>query len=310
MNGYLGRDKLWNEQIWSEIDKAVREEVGRIRVAQKVFPSTVVNNVLPVSTNRAVAFGVGAAPAVPPVPGVDQFQPFFEISSEFVLTQAQVDREENAHLAPSRARLAASAIANAEDTLLFLGPGSIPPLIPPAGAVIVTNQLAVPAGFFAEADNYPLFTGVPGAGPGVLGAILNAVANGIAALNARAQPGPYALFLAPVRYAQTFAPAPPALLQTPADQINHVVIGGFYMVNSLAIPNVAPLLAALPVPQPNPDIGILVSLGGEPAKIILGTDAITAFTFTDPLGTYHFRVFERIQMVVQDGRAFQMLTFP
>jgi uncharacterized linocin/CFP29 family protein len=139
---------------------------------------------------------------------------------------------------------------------------------------------------------------------------LAAVAVGIAALNGRAQPGPYALLLSPDRYAQTYGPAAPGLLQTPGDQINHVVTGGFYMANSLAIPNVAPLLAALPVPPPNPDIGILVSLGGEPAKIILGTDPITAFTNTDPQGNYHFRVFERIQMVVQDGRAFQMLTFP
>ena len=52
MNGTLGRDKIWNDQIWSDIDKAVREEVGRIRVAQKVFPTTVVNNVLPVAANK------------------------------------------------------------------------------------------------------------------------------------------------------------------------------------------------------------------------------------------------------------------
>lgn len=58
-----------------------------------------------------------------------------------------------------------------------------------------------------------------------------------------------------------------------------------------------------------PDIGILVSLGGEPAKIILGTEAMTAFTQTDVEG-YHFRVFEPIQLLVQDGRAFQTLTFP
>ena len=45
--------------------KAVREEVGRVRVAQKVFPSTVVNNVLPVAVNRAVPFGAG--PFVPKV---------------------------------------------------------------------------------------------------------------------------------------------------------------------------------------------------------------------------------------------------
>ena len=79
------------------------------------------------------------------------------------------------------------------------------------------------------------------------------------------------------------------------------------MVNSLAVAP-APVLPFQPPPPPG--IGILVSLGGESAKITLGTDATTAFTHTDPQGNYHFRVFERIQMMVQDGRAFQTLTFP
>src|ERR1700730_11000210 len=103
MNVNLGRDRLWNEHIWRERDRGVREEVGRIRVAQNVFPATVVNNVLPVSTSRSVAFG--ALAPVFPVP--DQFQPFFEISTEFVLTQAQVDAEDNARLAQYFARQAA-----------------------------------------------------------------------------------------------------------------------------------------------------------------------------------------------------------
>jgi uncharacterized linocin/CFP29 family protein len=315
MNGSLGRDRVWNDHIWSEIDKAVREEVGRVRVAQKVFPSTVVNNVLPVSMNRAVPFGL---PPPPPAAGNDAFQPFFEISNEFVLTQAQVDGEENLRLALSRARLAASALANAEDTILFLGPGfpGVPPPFPPPG-INVTNQPAIPPGFVDETANYPPFTGVVGAGPGVLGDILGAIALGIAALNGRAQPGPYALFLSPDRYAQTFAPAPPALLQAPGDRIYNVVTGGFYMVNSLAVANLAalpivflPTIGVFRLLPPSNDIGILVSLGGEPAKIILGTDATAAFTHTDAQGNYHFRVFELIQMVVQDGRAFQGLRFP
>ena len=300
MNGSLGRDRVWNDHIWSEIDKAVREEVGRVRVAQKVFPSTVVNNVLPVSANRVVPFTpVAPRPVklpVAPEPGIDQFRPFFEISREFVLSQAQVDGEENVHLAPSLARLAASAIANVEDTVLFLGPDSIDRL----AGVIVTNRPAVPPGFVAEATNFPA-TNVEKE-PRPLGDILKAVAEGMAALNVDAQPGPYALFLSPNRYAQTFAP-PEGLLWSPGDQISHVVTGGFYMVNSLA---------AVPAPnprEPNRDIGILVSLGGEPAKIILGTEAMTAFTHVGPQGNYHFRVFERIQMVVRDGRAFQTLQF-
>jgi encapsulating protein for peroxidase len=306
MNGYLGRDKLWNEHIWSEIDKAVREEVGRIRVAQKAFPSAVVNNVLPVSATRTVPFGPGAGMGAPPPPAPlgDVFQPFFEISREFVLTQAQVDGDENVHLAPSLARLAASTVANAEDAILFLGQGGIPAGVivtnqPPAGAGIPPQFAAIPPGFFAEAANY-LPTAVLPVPGNPLGDILTAIAAGMAALNGRFQPGPFALFLPPNRYAQTFAPVGPGVLKSPGDQISHVVTGGLYMVNSLGV---APAPAA-----PN-DIGILVSLGGEPTKIILGTDAITAFTHTDGQGNYHFRVFERIQMVVQDGRAFQTLQF-
>jgi len=304
MNGSLGRDRLWNQQIWSDIDNAVREEIGRIRVAQKVFPSAVLNNALPVSANRVVPFG-DLAPPAPPVTGNDEFQPLFEISMEFVLTQAQVDGEENVRLGRSLARSAASAIADAEDTILFLGPGSIPAILDPAG-VIVTNQPAVPPGFFAEAGSYlptPVLAGVPAGRPPQ---ILTAVANGIAALNARAQPGPYALLLSPFRYAQTFAPAP-GLLLTPGDQLIHVVTGGFYMVNRLAQLYVGMAFFFVP---PYDDIGILVSLGGEPTKITLGTDATTAFTHTDVQGNYHFRVFERVQLVVRDGRAFQILQFP
>ena len=280
MNGSLGRDRFWNEHIWGEIDKAVREEVGRVRVAQKVFPSTVVNNVLPVSANRAVPVPkpvpAGRPTHVPKDPGIDKFLAFFEISREFVLTRAQVDGEENTHLAASHARLAASTVARTEDAILFLGKGGIPTAVAPKlPAVHVTNQPdAIPDGFVAEAGNY---TPVP-----VDGNILKAVALGIAALNEDDQPGPYALFLPPDRYAETFAPAGSGQLVTPGDQIKQIVTGGFYVVNSLK------------------DIGILVSLGGEPVTIILGTEAITAFTHTDAQSNYHFRVFERIQMVVRD----------
>ena len=41
MPNNLGRDNLpgWNAQVWTDIDQAVLDEVGRIRVAQKVFHS-------------------------------------------------------------------------------------------------------------------------------------------------------------------------------------------------------------------------------------------------------------------------------
>ena len=295
MNGSLGRDRVWNDQIWGEIDKAVREEVGRIRVAQKVFQSTVVNNVLPVSTS----------PVVLPGPAPDVFQPLFEISRPFVLTQAQVDGEENLRLAASFARSAASQIAAAEDMLLFHGAAAVLPF----GVVVTNLPAAIPLGFVAEAAAFPAIQvppvprpdpGPPPVAVGDLGEIIRAVALGIAALYGRAQPGPYAFFVPPARYAQIFAPVGPGLLQTPGDQLRQVVTGGLHMVNSLGVP---------PAPAAPNEIGILVSLGGEPAKIILGSDAITAFTFTNVFGNYHFRVFEPIQMVVRDGRAFQTIQF-
>ena len=92
MNGTLGRDKIWNDQIWSDIDKAVREEVGRIRVAQKVFPTTLVNNVLPVAANDLLSRASGDGGDFLHT-SVDVFRPFIELSIEFVLTPAQVDGE-------------------------------------------------------------------------------------------------------------------------------------------------------------------------------------------------------------------------
>jgi len=278
--------------------------------------------------NRAVPFGGKDSPAEPVD---DVFQPFFEISTEFILTQAQVEGEESLHLALSRARMAASALANAEDTILFLGPGFVLP------GVNVTNRAAIPPGFVDEAaavhyhrTNKDLdlgkrfrFSDVKEAEPDYVGKIIGAVSDGMGLLNRRGQPGPYALFLSPDRYAQSFAPAEKDHLSGPGDGISRIVTGGFNMVSSLAVDTVKkwvyeasreplPVVGTTRDLRPDldiGDIGLLVSLGGEPVEIILGSDATTAFTHTEA-GKYHFRVFERIQMVVRDGRAFQILKFP
>jgi uncharacterized linocin/CFP29 family protein len=331
MNGTLGRDKIWNDQIWSDIDKAVREEVGRIRVAQKVFPTTLVNNVLPVTADNfyqstgAQGYILGGARGGGGAvlhTGEDLFRPFIELSIEFILTPVQVDGEENMRLAKSLARRAASLLASAEDTILFLGDTPLPALTAAdkqAGkshvvtntGVTVSNRAHVQQGFVADAPVATQATAVPGSrawaagpgprvagalpappgAPGDLGNILAAVAAGIAKLNSRAQPGPYALFLSPGRYGQTFEPLAGQLL-APGDQINNIVTNGFHMVNGIG-----------------DDMGILVSLGGEPTRIVLGLDATTAFTYADLQGDYYFRTFERIQLVVQDSKSFQRLKF-
>ena len=33
------RGNLWNTQLWNDIDRSIMADVGRVRVAQKIFPA-------------------------------------------------------------------------------------------------------------------------------------------------------------------------------------------------------------------------------------------------------------------------------
>jgi hypothetical protein len=133
---------------------------------------------------------------------------------------------------------------------------------------------------------------------GAKGNIFKGLTTAIGTLNSLNQPGPYALFLSPTQYANTFQPIATGSAVTEADRIIPLLAGGFYAANSLTSPSSAP-----------DDIGIVVSLGGEPATIYLGIEATTAFAFISQAGDYNFRVFERIQLVVRDSAAFVTLDF-
>jgi uncharacterized linocin/CFP29 family protein len=305
MNGTLGRDKLWNQQIWSDIDKAVQDEVGRIRVVQKVLPGIVRPNGQLVPADkldeddeqylRYLSIPEGDAKA------------FIEISREFRLTQSQVDGEESLHVGRTLARMAAKAVALAEDKLLLQGstlehdPGKAQQhqqgekMEKHLYGISLRNPDSVAKGLLGVAKQ-PI-RGV--ARQEILVAnwkinpaeIFQSVVKGISTLTDRGQSVPYALFLSSEIYADTFASLPdfPA---TVADRIVPLVTGGFYGT------------PALP-----PTEGLLVSLAGEPTTIYIGVDAITEFARTDSRGNYSFRVFERIQYVARDAGAFERLTF-
>ena len=280
MNGSLGRDKVWNEQIWGEIDKAVREEMGRIRVAQKVFPCTILYNVQAVPVAE-----VPTADDTPPVlKADDKFLPFIEMSMPFTVTQAQVENEGSMHLGMALARLAARSLAAAEDIFLFLAEEDSEDFIEilTDKGITLTNKRAIPDGIVKSAE----------ATEPAKDDIFTALTKGIGKLNKNNQPGPYALFLSPTQYATTYEPIDDDSLVTNADRLVPLVPGGFYVVNSLP-----------------DDVGILVSLGGEPTTIYLGSEPMTALAFVNELGEYKFRVFERIQLVVRDSTAFVTLDF-
>jgi uncharacterized linocin/CFP29 family protein len=295
----LGRDKLWDPATWAEIDKAVQAEVGRIRVAQKVFPTVQMPNASNVSEDvfdpQTMSIAEGRT------------QQFVEISIEFPLRQSQVDNETTLRNARTLARMATTTIALVEDLLFFQGTNVKLP-----HGVIVTSRDAARTGLLGIANsNDPITVVRPGAqdgqgGEGAQGgqavgqvggygaATFNALVSGIATLIAVGQPGPYALFLETSVYADTHQAldVQHGKLVTTADLIAPLVTGGLYGTGTL-----------------HANTGLLVSLGGEPTTIYIAQDAITAYTQSDQQGIYRFRVFERVQIIARDRRVFVKLEF-
>jgi uncharacterized linocin/CFP29 family protein len=282
MSGTFGRDTLWNQQIWSDIDKAVRDEVGRIRVAQKVFPCIVLasGQSVPkdevVRVKKTLTIGEGNANS------------FVEIWVQFSLTQSQVDSEDNRRIARTLATMAANKIALAEDAYLFQGKDGAKNCLPEGvnNFIETRNAGSLGTGLLGKAPAFhrPISAANPED-------IVRGVVDGIGELRKNAQAGPYALFLPSAKFATASAPMKRTLV-TPADRIFPLVTGGVHDTGSL------------------PDnVGLLVSLGGEPTTIYMGIDATTAFAQAELDGTYRFRVFERIQFVARDQSALIRLAF-
>jgi uncharacterized linocin/CFP29 family protein len=321
MNGNLGREKLWNPQIWSDIDKAVQEEVGRVRVAQKVFPCTLLPSGQPIPRDKLSSRIPGAL-----MISEGLSKPFVQIEVEFALTQSQVDNEESRHTGRTLARMAANRIAATEDILLFQGRrkaiGFVPGLLKgksSPGLVKEENANSLRNGFLGEDSELGEYSGgIIASAPSLSTKpdeddeldedgdsqralpvlpvkdvirhpddIVKQVAQGIAILRNSFHVGPYALFLPSEKFADASAPTSTFHFATAADRINPLVTGGFYGTGSL----------------PSSD-GLLVSLGGEPTTIYIGNDATVEFTQVDLNGRYRFRVFERFQSVVRDSNVF------
>jgi uncharacterized linocin/CFP29 family protein len=292
MNGNLGRDKLWNQQIWGDIDNAVRDEVGRVRVAQKVFPCTLVPNWQQVPKDQL-------STSAPNILKIDEGQtkPFVEIWVEFSLTQSQVENEENLHTGRTLARMAANKIAAAEDTLLFQGRARAVGALPAMSATPATSARPEKPALIKEVNADSLGDGLLGtnARPSITvsnsNELIGKITSGIAKLKTSQNYGPYGLILPAQKFADAYTPITGTTV-TPADSIIPLVAGGFYGTGCL----------------PDKD-GLLVSLGGEPTTIYVGIDATTAFTQVEPNGIYRFRVFERIQFVERDPAALLRVKF-
>jgi uncharacterized linocin/CFP29 family protein len=286
MNGSLDRDKVWTSDIWSDIDKAVTTEVGQVRVAQQVFPTT------PMPDAQSVPADIFDPVKMEIQEG--QTIPLVEISVPFSLTQSQVNDERTYSTGQTLARLAAKTLALSEDIILFQGQRATLPQV-----VQVANRAAAGTGLIQEAAEEIVVDRTDQAYPA---SVFQAVVDGIARLTGKGQPGPYALFLENSVYADVYRPEPSSLV-TPADRIKPLVKGGFHSTGALLV---TPAGRAAAAPG---RFGLLASLGGEPVSIYIGVDATTAFTQADLSGILRFRVYERVQHVARDQTALLRLAF-
>lgn len=284
----------WDENTWKEINDAVVAEVLKVRTAQKVFPTMVLDTNPTEIPNDVINFTDLSIKE-------GQTKQFVEIYHEFPLTATQVTKEAMNKTCKTLARMAAKAIALAEDAVIFQGQQAILPANVQADLVESANN-----GLLGEADpqdaddtnpnkvSKPIDVKIPASRKlGVLYGenTFSAVADGIARLAAKAQAPKFALFLPVKAYADTFVPPGDQSLITTAERIKPLVEGGF--METVTLP---------------PDRGLLVALAGDPTSLYVGREATTEFVRKEGR-KYLFRVVERVQFVARDPRAFVLLKF-
>ena len=296
----------WPDAVWQEINEGVMREVSKVRVAQKIFPTSVLTD-----NPTQVADEVINFVALTIREGVTK--PYTELFAEFSLTSTQVQQESTQHVGRTLAIMAAKALALAEDRYFYQvsdrgarrdpDPNSSDVKFEPP-VEIVNWRTDLDFGLLAEANppdandtdstrvSKPIEV-TPSTGSNATWGenTFKAVTRGISLLVAKTQAPNYALVLPTDPYADTFVPPGDESLVTTADRIRPLVEGGFYTSGVL--------------PQ---DEGLLVALGGEPVKLYVGREATTEFVRKEG-ANFFFRVVERVQYVVRDPRALVLLKF-
>ncbi len=280
------RGGLWDSQTWNEISRAVLEDVGRVRVAQKVFPSELRLNQDSVQADTLTTVPAPPHEASPTMIREGVTVPFLEVYAKFALTPSQINNEAQLRSAYTLAQLTSRKLALAEDLLLFQGSDATLP-----AGVVVSNLRPEWRGLLnldGMLDPIP----VEQTPNGQYGEnTFRAVAEGVSTLIAAGHPGPFALVLETRVFADTFAPLANTLVAT-ADRIGPLVDNRFFGTGTLP-----------------PATGLLVSLGGSPTTIFIGRDADVVYNNMDPFGNHRFRMFERVQVVNREPTALLRLAF-
>ena len=100
----------WDPAVWKAINDAVIAEISKARVAQQVFPTTLLDGNPQYVANEVIDFASLSMPESPA-------KILVTLSLEFSLTQSQVDKEPELNTCKTLSRMAAKALALAEDTV-------------------------------------------------------------------------------------------------------------------------------------------------------------------------------------------------
>jgi uncharacterized linocin/CFP29 family protein len=291
----------WHQDVWDEINNAIKMEMGKVRIAQKVFstmtfekddcPTEVPNDVINFLDPDGFSIKEGST------------KPFVEIYHEFPLTHTQVCKEPQLKTCKTLSRMAAKTLALAEDTIFFQGNrGRLP------GNVLAAQRESTANGLLGEAspqdannedsNKVTIPIQVARLQNSLTGALwgentASAIAKGISLLTSKGQAKDYALFLPTDVHADIYVPSSPASPVTPADRIIPMVEGGLYTTGTLSV---------------SPLQGLLVALAGDPTMLYVGREAAIEFVRKEG-SKYFFRVVERVQYVARDPRALVLLNF-
>src|SRR5712692_8465312 len=102
----------WPEAVWKDINDGVVKEIAKVRVAQRVFPTTMLDNNPTQIPNEVIDFTDLSIRE-------GETKPLVEIYTEFSLTSTQVKQEADQKTCATLARMGAKVIALAEDAYFF-----------------------------------------------------------------------------------------------------------------------------------------------------------------------------------------------
>jgi hypothetical protein len=279
MTNTANRTGFWTDQVWANIDAGVTQAVGAIRVSQKVFPTVSLSGVTSVPADHFNPERMSITEGLT--------RPYVELAVEFSLTNGQVNSDPTGTTMMTLSKLAAKTHALAEDMIILQGDdASLPTTVK-----IESGRGSLAHGIVGVAQHTIVVKPPDAHAPTNSGGnILAALSQGIAYLTAQQQAPPWALIEDTNAFAATWGSvingAPAYTVLSP------VLTGGIQGTG------------AMPA-----NAGLLVALGGDPTTIYLDVDATTEPTHKAGAGQYLFRVFERVQYVARDARAFVKLDF-